>query len=106
MTRRNSRMSRVVWFGVTVFMLTIVVLGMLFVVQGQLTPQSPATVTNATLPAPTSTESGYPGPTVQPTSTPTLEPDVSLTLAWLQTSHPIATVQYPVGIFEEGLGDY
>ena len=106
MTRQNSRMPRVIWFVVTTLMLAIVVLGMLFVVQGQLTPQSPATATNATLPASTSTADGYPGPTMQPTSTPTLEPDVSLTLAWLQTSQPIATVQYPTGIFEEGLGDY
>ncbi len=106
MSNQNTRTSHVVWFGVTVFMLAIVVVGMLFVAQGQLPPQSPATATNATVPASTSTEGGYPGPSVQPSLTPTLEPEVSLTLAWLQTSHPIGTVQYPVGIFQEGLGDY
>jgi hypothetical protein len=44
--------------------------------------------------------SGYPGPTVQPSTTPTLEPDYSATLVALKTSHPLPTSARPVGICE------
>jgi hypothetical protein len=57
-------------------------------------PASPSTA-----PAPTFPANGYPGPTVQPSITPTFEPDYSATLAVLKTT-PNPSPERPVGICE------
>lgn len=86
--------------------LAILALALAYAIQSSATPLAPATPPAGTAAAPTFPATGYPGPTMEATTTATLEPDVSLTLAWLQTSQPIATVHYPVGIYQEGLAEY
>lgn len=102
----SSFWSQAISLVVTVLALAMLALIMVFVVQNASAPLAPATVLTVTAPALTTEGNGYPAPTIEPTATPTLEPDVSLTLIWIQTSQPIATVDYPFGIFEEGLANY
>jgi hypothetical protein len=104
--KNNSFLLQVISLVITVLALAMIALTMVFFLQKASAPLAPATAPASTPSAPTSEGVGYPAPTIEPTATATLEPDVSLTLAWIQTSQPIATVDYPVGIFEEGLANY
>lgn len=105
--RENSSLwSQVISLTAAVLALAMLALTMVFVIQSASAPLAPATIPANTAPALTSEANGYPAPTIEPTATATLEPDVSLTLIWIQTSQPIATVDYPIGIFEEGLANY
>lgn len=104
--KNNSFLLQVISWIITVTALAMLALTMVFFLQKASAPLAPATAPASTASIPTSEVVGYPAPTIESSITATLEPDVSLTLAWIQTSQPIATIDYPVGIFEEGLADY
>lgn len=106
--KSNSFWLQVISFIFAVLALAILAIIVIFVIQNASAPLASATTPaiTATLLTLTSEGNGYPAPIIEPTTTPTLESDVSLTLIWIQTNQPIATVDYPVGIFEEGLASY
>jgi hypothetical protein len=96
MTKNTSRWFII--FATTALLVTLVILALVVmqVIWNNRTP----------LASLTEVSNGYPGPTEELPATSTREPDVSATLAWLQTRQPIPTTSYPTGIFTEGLAEY